>query len=88
MTSKDIEKGVEMLDSFLGVDDAGAEEESSLVYEDANENGGLECTLAHLAEHKSCSHKFESATELAEHLIEVHEWDEELAVDVAHDHFG
>ena len=89
MTSKDIgENAVQMLDSFLGVEDADVEEESSCVYEEANDHDGVECTLAHLAEHESCEQIFGSTAELSMHLVDVHEWDEEQADEVAHLHFG
>ncbi|GAB7332548.1 hypothetical protein MBLNU13_g04331t1 [Cladosporium sp. NU13] len=86
MTSKDIgESAVQMLDSFLGVEDADVEEESGHAHEEPDGHVGLECTLAHLAEHESCEHTFGSAEELSAHLVYVHEWDEELANEVAYD---
>ena len=88
MTSKDIQKGVEKLDSFLGVDDGGTKQKSSHAHETSNDHDGLECTLAHRAEHESCSQKFGSALEFAEHLVEVHKWDEEQSYDVADEYFG
>lgn len=77
-----------MLDSFLGVDDADAEEESSGVHDEPEGHDGLECTLAHLAEHESCEETFGSAADLALHFVIVHDWDEDLADEVACDHFG
>ena len=86
LTSDDIgEKAVQMLDSFLGVDDASVEEESSHAHEEPNGHAGLKCTLVHLAEHESCEQMFESAADLSAHLVFVHEWDEDLADDVAYD---
>jgi hypothetical protein len=89
MTCDDIgENAVQMLDSFLGVDDADTEEESSGVHDEPEGHEGLECTLAHLAEHENCEETFASAADLAFHFVLVHDWDEDLADEVAHDHFG
>lgn len=89
MTSKDIgENAVQMLDSFLGVEDADVEEESSCVYEEESGHDGVECTLAHLAEHESCEQMFGSAEKLSTHLVEVNGWYEEVADEIAYDHFG
>lgn len=85
MTSEDIgNNAVQMLDSFLGVEDADLEEESSHAHEEPNGHGGLECTLAQLAEHESCERMFKSAAELSMRLVEVHGWDEDLADEIAY----
>jgi hypothetical protein len=89
MTSEDIgDNAVQMLDSFLGVEDADVEEENNRVYEEENGHDAVECTLAHLAEHESCEQMFGSAVELSTHLVEVHGWYEEVADEIAYDHFG
>ncbi|KAM0709227.1 hypothetical protein Q7P35_003264 [Cladosporium inversicolor] len=89
MTAKDIrENSVEWLDSLLGLKDGDAQERGDHVHDEPHDHDDLECALAHLAEHESCSQQFGSALELAEHLVEMHAWDEDLADEVAYDHFG
>lgn len=85
MTSGDIgENAVQMLDSFLGVEVADVEEESSCVYEEENGHDGVECTLVQTDAHESCKHTFASAAELSAHLVEVHEFDEDQADEIAY----
>ena len=76
---------VQRLDGFLGLEDGDAEEARQREASPEVESTGLECTLSHLRTDESCSLKFVSAIELAAHLTEVHDFDEELAKDVASD---
>jgi hypothetical protein len=79
------EDAIQRLDGFLGLEDGDAEEERSHVQDENREHGDLECTLAHMAEYESCSHSFQSAADLAAHLVKVHDWDQHLADEIAYD---
>lgn len=77
---------VQRLDAFLGLTDKDVEEAEQHDEDPSHGDAGLPCTLSHLADaDNSCSQMFKSAIELAAHLTEMHEFDEEAAKEIADD---
>jgi hypothetical protein len=70
------------LDGLLELDDGNAEEESHRVRVSLDEDAGFECTLAQLAENASCCEFFATGSDLAAHLVGVHDMDQETADDI------
>jgi hypothetical protein len=77
---------LKIFDGLLEIDDGNAEEESHRVrVSSLDEDAGFECTLAHLAENESCLQIFATGSDLATHLVDVHEMDQETADDIVRD---
>lgn len=77
---------VQHLDALSGLTDKDIEEAEQHDVDPSNGAAGLECTLSHLAAaDNSCSQNFKSAIELAAHLTEMHDFDEEAAKEIADD---
>jgi hypothetical protein len=75
MASKDIGKGVEMLDTFLGVENGETKQTGSHVDDEPSDHDSFACTV------EDCSETFSSKADLSTHLDQVHNWGQEVADD-------
>jgi hypothetical protein len=78
---------LQILDGLLELDDGDAEEAShrERVSPDEDAAGGFACTLSHLAEYASCLEFFATGSDLIDHLVGLHEMDQETADDIVRD---